>query len=89
MPLKSVPINYETCVATELPCCPRCKCKSHLRTIAPMRPNILMFDDPDWMDQRSMEQEARFYQFMGQIEYFLFITHTYQVGVASNQPHDR
>lgn len=58
MPMKEVPINLEECYATTLPTCPKC-------TIL-LRPNILMFGDYDWNDQRTMEQEARFYKFIGE-----------------------
>ena len=57
MPLKEVPIDYDKCVATTLPCCGTCKCL--------MRPNILMFGDYDWMSDRTEDQQSNFNKFIG------------------------
>lgn len=50
----------ERCVLTSpLPPCPRCG--------GPARPNILMFNDMRWNEQRTLAQEQRFHTWLQQV----------------------
>lgn len=53
---ESFRIDRETMRADRVPLCPRCG--------APARPNILMFGDYDWIEDRSVRQQERFRAFL-------------------------
>lgn len=56
----SVQVDMDKCVVTsELPRCPHCG--------AAARPNILMFNDMRWNEQRMLEQEQRFHTWLSKV----------------------
>jgi len=55
-PFKEVPIDYDKCIATDLSYCKKCKLM--------LRPNVLMFDDYEWIGERTKEQRERYYDFI-------------------------
>eukprot|EP00826_Nyctotherus_ovalis_P029998 TRINITY_DN2380_c0_g10_i1.p3 TRINITY_DN2380_c0_g10~~TRINITY_DN2380_c0_g10_i1.p3 ORF type:complete len:156 (+),score=21.70 TRINITY_DN2380_c0_g10_i1:951-1418(+) len=55
-PFKEIPIDYEKCVATEIPHCKQCK--------SILRPNIMMFNDFEWIGERTKEQKERYFEFL-------------------------
>ena len=68
-------IDPATCLmAPPLPHCPRCG--------APARPNILMFNDSNWLDTRTEDQYARFEAWLGQVRRLVVI----EIGAGSDVP---
>lgn len=51
-PFKQIPIDYDKCIATEIPQCKKCK--------SILRPNVLLFNDYEWIAERTKEQKANY-----------------------------
>ena len=57
----NIPLDLKKMRARNIPRCPSCDSVS--------RPNILMFGDPSWLENRTREQEQRFQQFLDTSEH--------------------
>ena len=62
-PFKAIDIDYEKCIAKNLPQCNKCK--------NILRPNILMFNDYEWIRERTKEQLALYSDFIYKNTYLI------------------
>ena len=68
-------VDEEICrLTSEFPRCPHCQ--------GVARPNILMFGDGGWLEQRSETQSHRLYAWLGKVERLLVI----EIGAGTNIP---